>query len=349
MKSILLIILLNLLFLSCTKDNDPIQPTFDDRITFERFAFDYSENHYFVDSIYASTNPELDLYNLYYGNKIPVIFDKYRIKEIEVWKSAQGYIDPQRERMVNAFIDIPSKGAGHYPLDSPMRDLNQIVNPEKSIIQGRFIKLEEGVDYTYNPYTGLISYSTQIQSDDQIAAAYRLEDESGNDNDLFYGEFISDLPIDTAYTLLLKLVRPKYLQPAFKQAWKNQLKNVYSLNNKNIIKEDFELNIYYKADDATYLKAINGTPLIEYFGLDKMDEEGNPNPDGKFDFLPGKTIMPDLGYIIFPKLEPFGSDMPIIFSQSFQQRLIYDTTKTFAAYSPNSRNFKIEVKFNTGD
>ena len=87
--------------------------------------------------------------------------------------------------------------------------------------------------------------------------------------------------------------------------------------------------------------------MIEYFGLDKMDEEGNPNPDGKFDFLPGKTILLNSGDIIFPTLEPFGSDLPIIFNESFQQKDIYDTTKTFAAYGPNSKNFKIEVKFNT--
>ncbi len=349
MRSIILIILLNLLFLSCTKDNDPIQPTFDDRVTFERFAFDYSENHYFVDSIYASTNPELNLFEKYFGNINPLVEPKYQILEIEIWKTAQGYIDPQLERTVNAFIDIPSKGREHYPLDSPMRNGNQDSQVGTSIIRGRFIKLEDGIDYSINPYCGLVSFMNDIGNDDQIAVAYRLEGNPGHDNDIYYGEFIRDLPTDTLYTVLLKLVKPKNLQPRFTRAWKNQPKNIYSLNAKNIIKRNFELNIYYKADESTYLKAINGTPLIEYFGLDKMDEAGNPNPDGKIDFLPGKTILLNSGDIIFPTLESFGSDLPIIFNQSFQQRLIYDTTKTFAVYSPNSRNFKIEVKFNTGD
>jgi hypothetical protein len=349
MKSIVFIILLNLLFISCTKDNDPVQPIFDDRRSIEKFAFDYSENNYFVDSIYTSRNPGLNLFEKYYGNINPWVEPQYRIKEIEVWKTAQGYIDPLLERTVNAFIDIPSKEAGHYPLDSPLRDSDQVPNPENSIIRGRFIKFEEGIDYEINNYCGLLIFKDDIPHDIQIAIAFRLDGEFGDDNDLFYGEFTRDLPTDTIYTLLLKLVKPKNLQPSFIRAWKNRLKNIYSLNANNIIKKDFEVNIYYKADENTYLKAINGTPLIEYFGLDKMDEEGNPNPDGKFDFIPGKTIMPDLGYIIFPKLEPFGSDLPRIFNESLQQNDIYDTTKTFAAYSPNSKNFKIEVKFNTRD
>ena len=95
------------------------------------------------------------------------------------------------------------------------------------------------------------------------------------------------------------------------------------------------------------MKKVNEVPLIEMFGLDQFDENGDRNPDGKFDFLPYKTILLGSGDIIFPTLRPFGSDLPIIFEQSFQQRLIYDTTKIFAEYSPNGRNFKIEMKFYT--
>ena len=158
MRSIIFIIILNLLFISCTKDNDPVQPTFDDRNTIEIFAYDYSQNHYFVDSIYASTNPELNIFNSFYGNEVSYVNDKYRIKEIEVWKTIRGYIDPARERKVNAFINIPSKGAGHYPLDSPMREQSLYMIPGESIIGGRFIRLEENIDYEINNYCGLLSF-----------------------------------------------------------------------------------------------------------------------------------------------------------------------------------------------
>jgi hypothetical protein len=344
-------ILLFFFILACTEKNDPLQPAFDERTKVEKFAYDYSQNHYFVDSIYSSTIPELNLFNHFYGNKIPIIFNEYRIKEIEVWKSAQGYIDPSMEINTNAFIDLHSKGSGHYPLDSQLRKPSLYGIPGQSIIAGRFTKLEEGIDYELNSYCGLLSFRINIGTDDQIAVAYRLEGDPGDDNDIFYGEFNNDLPTDSNYTVLLKLVKPKYLQPSFTRAWKNQPKNIYSLYTNDISMNDFELNIFYKAqpNEDIYLKKINNVPLIELFGLDKFDENGDRNPDGKFDFIPGKTILLESGDIIFSTLEPFGQDIPLHLFTSLQQNEIYEYGMPQASYFQNSRNFKIEVKYYRAD
>ncbi|MBL1213062.1 MAG: hypothetical protein HND52_06880 [Ignavibacteriae bacterium] len=347
MRLTLTFILLNLFFLACTEDSDPIQPPLDKRMIVKKFAYDYSQNHYFVDSMYASRKPELNLFEKYYNNYNPVVEPQYRIKEIEVWKSAQGYINIQKEIRANAFIDLPSKGAGHYPLDSPMRSLTQNEIPGQSVINGRFIRLESGIDYELNPYCGLISFINDVGNDYQIAVSYRLDGEYGDDNDIYYGEFISDLPTDTNYTVLLKLVKPKNLQPGFKRAWKNQLKNIYSINSNNFSEKDFEVTLFYRAHplENSYLKSINDVSLIKMFGLDNFDENGERNPDNNFDFLPGKTILLGSGDIIFPALEPFGSYLPTIFDETFRQNGIYEKSQSQASYSSNSRNFRIEVKY----
>jgi len=65
--------------------------------------------------------------------------------------------------------------------------------------------------------------------------------------------------------------------------------------------------------------------------LDETDESGTSSePDGAFDFLPGQTILPQTGEIIFPVLEPFGRDLPPELDAALAYNSVYDTTKTFA-------------------
>ena len=46
---------------------------------------------------------------------------------------------------------------------------------------------------------------------------------------------------------------------------------------------------------------------MEVLNLDNVNPNNDRNPDGNFDFFPGMTIDPELGKIIFPVVEPFGS------------------------------------------
>src|SRR5690606_34214598 len=43
--------------------------------------------------------------------------------------------------------------------------------------------------------------------------------------------------------------------------------------------------------------------------LDQLNNNNDPQPDGFFDFIPGITINIQNGRIIFPVLEPFGSNL----------------------------------------
>ena len=62
-------------------------------------AYNYSTNHYFLDTLYASTNPNLNLFNNYYGQPTPIINPIYRVNNIEVWRSVTGVaVDQSKER-----------------------------------------------------------------------------------------------------------------------------------------------------------------------------------------------------------------------------------------------------------
>ncbi|MCK5458190.1 MAG: cell surface protein SprA, partial [Melioribacteraceae bacterium] len=72
-------------------------------------AYNYSENNYFLDTIYASTKPEYNFFNNYFGNLTPVETiesQKYFVKELEVWRTVTGAVDESKEKKGNAFIDL---------------------------------------------------------------------------------------------------------------------------------------------------------------------------------------------------------------------------------------------------
>lgn len=140
---------------------------------FELRATDYSTNHYFVDTNYASTTPELNLFNKYFGNPTPIVNYAHFIKEIEVWKSVSTLVPNPNERTANAYIFLdPRPANGLYPEN--MRANDVLPNPGR-IETGRFLRLQEGIDYTIIPEIGMLSFRTQIQPDEVIAVAYRVE------------------------------------------------------------------------------------------------------------------------------------------------------------------------------
>ncbi|MGD8779787.1 MAG: cell surface protein SprA [Ignavibacteria bacterium] len=315
---------------------------------FELHAYEYSTTHYFVDTIYA--NRELNIFNNYFGNSVPVVTTDqryYHIKEIEVWKTTTGSINLENERKGNAFIDLPPLNEEGPYLESYKSD--EIENESgMNEIGARFVRLEEGVDYIladYNKYTGFISFKTQINDDDAIAVAYRIEGTSteSDDDDLYYGEFNQT---DTSGTIVLKLIKPSNLQPQFETAWKLQLKNIYPIGGLEVDEEGFALDILYEEPGQEAVNDFEGNKLLEVFGLDLSDQSGTSSqPDGEFDYSAPRTILPSTGEIIFPVLEPFGRDLPDELPDSLQYTDIYDTTKTFAKQKQSKDRFLIQGEY----
>jgi cell surface protein SprA len=283
-------------------------------------AYDYSENHYFIDSTYADST----LFRQYYLNVPAIVNNNLFVNEIEVWKSINIITsDKSKERFANAYLNLnPIAPGDTYPatLREPLE--NPTPGEEET---GRFKLLTQGIDYILHAETGFISFKTSIQDQDVIAVAFNR-----GPNDETFGEFVNTAQ-DTI--LILKLVKPRNLQPQFTDAWQLKLKNIYPTGSRNLKKEGFDFRIKYEVvgqEPSDELETGAGNiKLLEAFGFDQQGEGGNPNPDDKFDWRPGLTIFPETGEVIFPTLEPFGGNIPAgLEDLTFQD--IYDTTKTFA-------------------
>lgn len=354
---------------------------------FERHAFEYSDNHYFIEEQYRDVDPESGIspYEAFYNyraefndaNSPVVIRPDLYIKDIEVWLSrptTSGVVTDPEEREVVAFIDLgsgPNQLTPYNPGDADFpasyEDLlnpNERVNPESGKIEvGKFKRIQQDVDYSYNPQTGIITLNQSIQDDQVIAVAYRIEnDADGAVDDLIYGTFAGDQRLNQDKydfededgepippRMVLKLVKPKNLGPSFEHAWKLKVRSIYSLNTRNLTAEDLaNFKIVYRSGgqpDEEILPNTNAN-LIRLFGLDYTDNNGGP-PDGKIDFIPGETVNPIRGEIIFPTLEPWNEGMKDLYAKLYGGSRsdmdpyvfpeIYTQTKTQARQSSNDK------------
>lgn len=266
---------------------------------FIKHAWEYSTNHYFIDTIYA----EGTIFKDYYSNSTPQTDASVYVSDIEVWKTTTGVIKLGQERRANAYLNLPALDAQSVNYNIALRD-STLQSAAGSIVGNqRFVKLERDVDYSFNEWTGVISFKTLINESEGVAVAYKSQ--RGN-----FGEMASSSTESSI--LVLKLVKPPNLQPSFAKAWKLQLKNIYSLGGKKIKKEGFKLYLKYQVEGVELQDNINGLKLLKAFGFDKVDASGNASEtgDGEFDWNSGVTILPETGEIIFPYLHPFTEDLP---------------------------------------
>ncbi len=310
---------------------------------FEIRAFNYSPNHFFIDTVYL--DPKLNVFNNYYSNPTPIVIDSLRVRDIEVWKTITGLVNPS-ERKGNAFINLPRRKVGEI-YDQSLRDSVPSTIPGTREINKRWILLQSGVDYELHSQTGFITFNTQIQDQDAIAVAYRLEGPTNSDqDDIYQGEFIRDLTGKPFTRLVLKLIKPPNLQPQFKQAWKLQLRNIYPVGGRDVKQDGFLLDIKYRVEGQEPSSNYNGVKLLQAFGLDRFTAGGiREESDGIFDFFPTKTIFPATGEIVFPVLQPFGKDFPKTLPDSLRYQLIYDTTVTYAQQDRSKDKFLITGQY----
>jgi cell surface protein SprA len=301
----------------------------------------YSENHYFIDSSY------IGLYEKIYS-KIPAEpVEAMRVREIEVWVTSRGVIDPLRERNVVAFIDTGEVRKRQNDPDARRRDYDTA--PDGTRESNRFIKLEQNVDYNFDEYAGIISLRTSLQPDQAIAVAYITTDTMGNS-----GQTVKDPNDDTK--LIMKLVRPSGLDPGMR-AWKLMLKNRYYLTVSGIDKNSFDFHIEYKVSGLNAVEEVlpKNVGLMNLLGLDRYSGDNVKTPDKVFDYIRGVTIDEARGEIIFPTVEPFRDSTIFkffkdndIFSDDSQAwdaadslafNAIYDTSAYGAMNDPHNRYY----------
>ncbi len=218
-------------------------------------------------------------------------------------------------------------------------------------------KLDER-EYTVHPELGYVSVNINVQPDQVLAVAYQYK---YNGNIYKVGELsvntdavgtdTSDLTPQVLYVKMLKSTTQRTDVPT----WDLMMKNVYSIGAFQVNREDFKLDIFYEDPGKgfkRFLPASNleGRPLIRVFNLDNLNTQGDPQPDGVFDFVPGVTINPTNGRVMFPVLEPFGSALAnqitdANFRDSFVYQELYDLTLFQAQEYPEKNRYAIRGSF----
>lgn len=110
----------------------------------------------------------------------------------------------------------------------------------------------------------------------------------------------SSVPEDT---LILKLIKPERPNPD-DPTWVYEWKNIYSLGATDISPDGLEVQIYRDLPSGVDLSAQDTIPYLELFGLDQMDQDGNPIPDDRID-ISNRILDLGKGHLLFPDPYPF--------------------------------------------
>jgi cell surface protein SprA len=202
---------------------------------------------------------------------------------------------------------------------------------------------------------GIIQINTNLKPQDVLGIAIEF---TYNGRHYSVGEFADDIPYDqqkpnVLYVKMLKSITQRTDVPL----WNLMMKNVYNIGAYNVSREDFRLDIFYE-DPGQGIKRflptsnVSGVPLIRLFGMDRLNVQGDPQADGIFDFVPGITIFPNTGRIMFPTLEPFGStiankiDDPVL-ADFYSFPDLYDTILVRAREVLDKNRFIIKGSYKT--
>lgn len=346
---------------------------------FEVTVDDYDANkHYFL-SDYFRENYNKAL------SRLPVITSDVTITKIEVWvtnkttnfESSRNIVavtDLGEPDPYSQIFDWNASEQGRYPrnklnnayerLTGSYSSIRDIKNATETLATAGlrlgqdFEKIENARmlssrEYTFNEKLGYISLNTALNTDEILAVAYEY---TYRGQTFQVGELSTSSGVNAPNTLILKLLKPTNFTPS-SYTWDLMMKNVYALGAYQISEDEFSLDVLYK-DDKTG-NAINYLPegdlnkqiLLKLLHLDNMNSQRDPYPDGIFDYINGITINPANGRVFFPLLEPFGSDLKKILTDSlppdaadlaiskyvFQE--LYDSTKTKAQQIAEKNKF----------
>ncbi|CAN5293820.1 cell surface protein SprA [soil metagenome] len=214
-------------------------------------------------------------------------------------------------------------------------------------------------EYTFNPELGYLTLTRKLQNDEVLAVSFEY---TYNGKRYKVGELSEDYQNRPENEVVfLKLLRPSKINLRT-PTWDLMMKNVYSLNATQITREGFQLRVIYR-DDATGIdnpslhegRRTKDIPLIQLLGLDRLNQANDPQPDGNFDYVEGITINEEMGTIIFPVLQPFGTQLRRQFDEDeagLINKYVYDTlytsTKADAELVAVKNKFFIEGRFQAG-
>ncbi|HOY29739.1 MAG TPA: cell surface protein SprA, partial [Flavobacteriales bacterium] len=231
-------------------------------------------------------------------------------------------------------------------------------------------------EYTVNQRLGFISLNQSLNNDEVLAVAYQytLDGQTYQvgqfaQDGVFTGEEPTPIPGEQPQTgpqgteaLVLRLLKATITNPRL-PLWDLMMKNIYSLGAFQVNQENFRLDLLYNNPttgvDVNYIPRapLDQIPLIQAIGMDRLDPNNAPNPDGWFDFIDGAattggTIQAQTGRIYFTTLEPFGSyldqqlvGVPPEIKRTIVYQQLYDSTKTAAQNIPELNRFKLKGSY----
>lgn len=353
--------------------------------TFDIKADEYEANKYYFLSYFFREQYENALRTL------PTINSGAQITRIEVWVTNTRN-DYEQNRNIVAFTDLGEDIANVSPeLQGTIVDAagNRADNEANSlyatmannaairgfvsaapVLQGlgfeaarHYEKLESARllqpnEYTFNDRLGFIGVNQSLNNDEVLAVAYQYTFQGQTYQ---VGEFSTD-GIAPPAALVLRLLKATITNPR-NQLWDLMMKNVYSLGAFQVNQENFRMDLLYNNPatgvDGNFVPRdpITNKILMQVLGMDRLDPQNAPNPDGQFDFVDGAattggTINTQNGRIFFPVLEPFGTTLrnalvgqPQTVLDAIVYQQLYDSTKTAAQNIPELNRFKLKGSY----
>ncbi len=338
-------------------------------------ADEYEENRHFLLAQYFRSNFNTAM------RRLPVVQSAVQILRMEVWvtnrtgattdtRDIVGFADLGESRPFNSNIigipnALPSNTANNL-----YDQLNRAAARNSSDVQSfltsinlqpvqdfekTFARKLQPTDYYYNPQIGFLSLNQQLQPDEVLGVAFQY---TFNGRVYQVGEFSQDIPPsasgDTTRVLFLKLLKATSQRPTL-PIWDLMMKNVYSVGYGQLARDGFDLQVTYEEPskgDKRYLPDTDirteyqGTPLLQLVNLDRLNNQNDPLPDGKYDYLENFTVISPQSRVIFPVLEPFGMDLEYVYpdratAEKYLFYPLYDTIKVIASNFANLNRFKI--------
>ena len=343
--------------------------------TFKVNAIDYEDNqHYFLGQYFLNS----------YDNALlnyPLINSRMSITRLELWVLDQGSGNLQEQKSILGVRDLgegsatpDNSASGVYNAISNLsgiRDVNQTYNAVNQqnlpiasapgsinyqdgehFIFNRKAKRLNSNEYTFNPQLGYVSLNQRL-NDNQLLAASFTYTISGDSKVYKVGEFSEESPV-----IITKLLKPNVSVKTNSPMWDLMMKNIYSLNANQVDAHNFMLNVLYRDQNSGKINYIqdasgNNLNLLKLLNWDRLNvnndvqNSGGVLGDGLFDFVPGITIDPQNGKVMFTKVRPFGeylttqnvTDSKYIFNE------LYKEQKQVASQSNLAQRYTIEGRY----
>lgn len=334
--------------------------------TFELKATDYEDDTHFLLGFYFRQRWGVGPGQAF--SRPPSIVAEVQITDLEVWilRQTQQRLQ-ENERDAVALLELGEAGSDRPPNPAADRfsdvDLDRLrtadnvtdilerqlgLNP-RTYVQGTFLRLDPGRDYTFDPNLGYLTLRTSLSGFQALAVAYRYVDAAGRAVEV--GDFARGGGSSGTQTnrLVLKLIRPTNPVPS-DPSWDLVLRNIYRLPSRNFRREELQLDIVYRKPGTPEQRTLPGVAirgrdgrsvsLLQLTALDRLNDNLAPQPDDRFDFLPGYTIDEREGRLLFPVLEPFGEAIRNAIRSTAADRELENTLVFDALY----RETKVEAR-----